>query len=163
MDSYLEFVLERLSVAGNVIAKAMFGGYGIYQGDIMFGLVADGVLYLKVGEPNIKDYIQAGMKPFLYEAKNGKPISMSYWRLPEDVLESNEDLPKWVNKSIEVAKAAKPKKSYLAKYKSIKSKSKVNAKKKTTISKKKKPVSKKKTTTKSVTKKTTAEIGRAHV
>ena len=56
-----------------------------------------------------------------------------------------------------IAKAAKPKKSYLAKYKSIKSKSKVNAKKKTTISKKKKPVSKKKTTTKAVTKKTTAK------
>jgi len=152
MDSYLEFVLERLSVAGNVIAKAMFGGHGIYQGDLMFGLVADGVLYLKVGEPNIKDYIQAGMKPFLYEAKNGKSISMSYWRLPEDVLESNEDLLKWVNKSIEVAKAAKPKKSYLAKYKSIKSKSKVTVKKKTTISKKK-PATKKKTTTKPVAKK----------
>lgn len=144
MDSYLEFVLERLSIGGQVISKAMFGGYGIYQGDVMFGLVAEGVLYLKVGEPNIKDYIQAGMKPFKYEAKNGKPISMSYWRLPEDILESNEDLLKWMNKSIEVAKASKPKKSYLAKYKSIKSKLKVTAKKKMTISKKKKPATKKK-------------------
>ena len=45
MDSYLEFVLERLSVAGKVTAKAMFGGHGIYLGDVIFGLVVDGVLY----------------------------------------------------------------------------------------------------------------------
>lgn len=145
MDSYLEFVLERLSVVGNITSNAMFGGHGIYQGDLMFGLVADGVLYLKVGDSNIKDYIQANMKPFSYEAKSGKPISMSYWRLPEDILESNEDLPKWANKAIEAAKAAKPKKSYLSKYKSIKSK--VAAKKKKLVSKKKKPVIKKKSKT----------------
>lgn len=109
MESYLEFVLERLSIAGNVTIRAMFGGHGIYSGDLMFGLVADGVLYLKVGESNIKDYIQANMKPFSYEAKNGKPISMSYWRLPLDILESNDDLPKWINKAVEAAKMAKPK------------------------------------------------------
>ncbi|MBP7281045.1 MAG: TfoX/Sxy family protein [Leptospiraceae bacterium] len=142
MDSYLEFVIERLGLKGNVTAKAMFGGHGIYYGDLMFGLVADGVLYLKVAESNIKDYIQAGMKPFSYEAKSGKPISMSYWRLPEDILESNEDLPKWIDKAIDAAKTAKPKKSYLSKYKSIKSK--VAAKKKKLVSKKKKPVTKKK-------------------
>ncbi|MBL0264468.1 MAG: TfoX/Sxy family protein [Leptospiraceae bacterium] len=107
MDSYLEFVLERLSVAGKVSSKAMFGGHGIYLGDLIFGIVVEGVLYLKVGDSNIKDYIQAGMKPFTYAAKNGKPVSMSYWGLPLDVLESNEDLPKWVGKAIEVAKSAK--------------------------------------------------------
>ena len=113
MDSYLEFVIERLGLKGNVTAKAMFGGHGIYYGDLMFGLVADGVLYLKVAESNIKD-----------------------------ILESNEDLPKWIDKAIDAAKTAKPKKSYLSKYKSIKSK--VAAKKKKLVSKKKKPVTKKK-------------------
>lgn len=147
MDSYLEFVLERLSVAGKVNGKAMFGGHGIYLGDLIFGLVVDGVLYLKVGELNIKDYIQAGMKPFTYEAKSGKPVSMSYWCLPLDVLESNEDLPKWVNKSIQVAKSAKivkPKKPSTGKPKVIVSKKKANnSKPKVTTSKKKKVIKKK--------------------
>ncbi|MBK8394657.1 MAG: TfoX/Sxy family protein [Leptospiraceae bacterium] len=145
MESYLEFVLERLSIAGNVTIRAMFGGHGIYSGDLMFGLVADGVLYLKVGESNIKDYIQANMKPFSYEAKNGKPISMSYWRLPLDILESNDDLPKWINKAVEAAKMAKPKKSYLAKYKSISAKKKAVTNNKKLPVKLKKPASKKKT------------------
>ncbi len=157
MDSYLEFVLERLSVAGKVSGKAMFGGYGIYLGDLIFGLVVDGVLYLKVGESNIKDYIQAGMKPFTYEAKNGKPVSMSYWCLPLDVLESNEDLPKWVNKSIQVAKSAKiakPKKSSTEKSKVATSKKKFSlVKPKATTSKKKTPVKKKATSGKNKSKK----------
>jgi DNA transformation protein len=149
MDSYLEFVLERLSITGKVSGKAMFGGHGIYLGDLIFGLVVDGVLYLKVGELNIKDYIQAGMKPFTYEAKSGKPVSMSYWCLPLDILESNEDLPKWVNKSIQVAKSAKltkPKKLPTGKPKVATSKKKSSLlKSKTTAPKKKMPVKKKAT------------------
>ena len=153
MDSYLEFVLERLSVAGKVSSKAMFGGYGIYLGDLIFGIVVESVLYLKVGDSNIKDYIQAGMKPFTYAAKNGKSVSMSYWGLPLDVLESNEDLPKWVGKAIEVAKSAKitkPKKLKTGNSKVASTKNKSSSlKTKTAISKKKttptkKTVSKKK-------------------
>ncbi len=150
MDSYLEFVLERLSVAGKVSGKAMFGGHGIYLGDLIFGLVVNGVLYLKVDDSNIKDYIQAGMKPFTYQAKNGKPVSMSYWCLPLDVLESNEDLPKWVNKSIQVAKSAKltkPKKPSTGKLKIATSKKKSSLVKSKAIASKKKLLVKKKATT----------------
>ena len=147
MDSFLEFVLERLSVAGKVSSKAMFGGYGIYSGEFIFAIVVDGVLYLKVDDSNIKDYIQAGMKPFTYPSKQGKPISMSYWRLPIDILESNEDLPKWVSKAIAVAKilkTSKPKNSGKVKLSATKKKSTKTKSKKTIV--KKNPVSKKKST-----------------
>lgn len=145
MDSFLEFVLERLSIAGQVAAKPMFGGHGIYLEDVIFGMVVESVLYLKVDDSNIKDYIQAGMKPFSYEAKNGKPISMSYWCLPADILESNEDLPKWLNKAVEAAKNSKKNKS--KKHARVKSKVAAIKKKNTTKTKKKsnaKPASKKK-------------------
>lgn len=141
MDSFLEFVLERLSLAGKVSSKPMFGGYGIYSGEFIFAIVVDGVLYLKVDDSNIKDYIQAGMKPFTYPSKQGKPISMSYWRLPVDILESNEDLPKWVSKAIAIAKLVKTSKPKTKKT----GKSKVSAtKKKSTTTRPKKPIARKK-------------------
>jgi hypothetical protein len=87
------------------------------------------------------------MKPFTYPSKQGKPISMSYWRLPIDILESNEDLPKWVSKAIAVAKilkTSKPKNSGKVKLSATKKKSTKTKSKKTIV--KKKLVSKKKST-----------------
>ncbi|HMV42630.1 MAG TPA: TfoX/Sxy family protein [Leptospiraceae bacterium] len=139
MDSFLDFALERLSIAGQVTAKPMFGGHGIYLEDLIIGMVVESTLYLKVDDSNIKDYIQAGVKPFSYEAKNGKPISMSYWCLPADILESNEDLPKWLNKAVEAARASKKNKTK----KHARVKSKVAAIQKKKQAKTKTPASKK--------------------
>lgn len=76
----------------------------------MFGLIADDVLYYKVGAGNQADYEEAGSEPFTYSGKS-KPIQMSYWQLPEDVMEDADDLRDWTLKAFDVAlKAKKPKK-----------------------------------------------------
>jgi len=43
MSDFVEYVLEPLAPLKNVRARKMFGGYGIYQESVMFGLVADDV------------------------------------------------------------------------------------------------------------------------
>lgn len=47
-NEFVEYLLELLEPSGGVRAKAMFGGFGIYRDNLMFGLVADDILYFKV-------------------------------------------------------------------------------------------------------------------
>ncbi|HEU4618809.1 MAG TPA: TfoX/Sxy family protein [Gammaproteobacteria bacterium] len=50
MDEYVEYLIELFELFGPVTARKMFGGYGLYRGGFMFGLVGYGRLYLKADE-----------------------------------------------------------------------------------------------------------------
>lgn len=84
-----------------ITSKSMFGGYGFYRYGVIFGIIADGKLYFKVGEGNKKDYEDAGSQPFQYPMRNGKMTTMSYWEAPTDVLENKDQLENWINKSLQ--------------------------------------------------------------
>jgi len=100
--TFKDYVIDQLRVFGGCGARAMFGGFGIYKGGLMFGLIAEDVLYLKVDDANRPDYEARKSKPFVYEGK-GKPVSMSYWRIPDDVLEDPDELKTWAMKAYDVA------------------------------------------------------------
>lgn len=105
-QQFCDEMVSRLTPCGPVMARAMFGGYGLYCAGTMFALIADDVLYFKVDDLNREDYERAGMGPFVYEGK-GKPIAMSYYRLPTDVLDDIEALSTWVDKARAAAARAK--------------------------------------------------------
>ena len=86
--AFADHVLELLGPLGPVRARAMFGGFGIYHEDVMFGLVAYDELYLKVDEETKKRFRDVGGEPFSYDGK-GKPIEMSYWTPPAEALKSS--------------------------------------------------------------------------
>ena len=109
MNNFVEYVLELLAPLKNVRARKMFGGYGIYRESVMFGLVADGVLYFKADEESIPDYEALGLGPFLFE-KNGKMVAMSYYQVSADAMDSSSDLCEWAEKAYSVALRAKKKK-----------------------------------------------------
>lgn len=88
----------------------MFGGYGIYHENVMFGLVAEDVLYFKADEETISDYEVLGLGPFLFE-KNGKMVAMSYYQVSADAMDSSSDLCEWAEKAYHVALRAKKKKA----------------------------------------------------
>ena len=46
-DSFKDFVLDQMSDLRGVTCRAMFGGYGVYQGEVFFGIIHRGRLYLK--------------------------------------------------------------------------------------------------------------------
>ena len=99
--SFREFVLDQLSELPDVRAKSMFGGVGLYSGDVFFGIVAADVLYFKVGDANRAEYEQSNAAPFARYA--GRP-SMSYCAVPVSVLEDPRSLVQWAARSIEVAR-----------------------------------------------------------
>jgi DNA transformation protein len=85
----------------------MFGGAGLYFEGLFFAIVADDVLYFKVGDSNRADYEAAGMGPF--QPFPDKNSVMQYYEVPIDVLENRDTLRDWAAKAVRVAerKAAK--------------------------------------------------------
>ena len=92
----------------------MFGGQGIYRDGLMFGLVADGDVYLKADGEAAALFGAAGSEPFRYE-KAGRAVTMSYYRLPDQALDDPDALVRWAGIAFECARRAgaakrKPKK-----------------------------------------------------
>lgn len=104
-DEFADFVIDQLSGWGEVSVRRMFGGAGLYCEGAMFGLIADDVAYLKADESNRDDFLQAGSSPF--QPFPDKKTTMPYYDIPADVLESRDDLAKWAQRSLAVAKSKK--------------------------------------------------------
>ena len=94
---------------GPVRAKAMFGGHGIFLEDLMFALVADSVLFLKVDKQTENNFKVRGLEAFTY-MKKGKEFNMSYYQAPEEVLEEGEEMSYWANMAYSAALRATSKK-----------------------------------------------------
>ena len=97
-----EHLKEVFSAFGPVSVRRMFGGVGVYADGTMFALVAYGELYLKADEETIPAFRAAGVGPFVYEAK-GRRVVMSYWRLPDRLLDEPDELAEWARAALRVA------------------------------------------------------------
>jgi DNA transformation protein and related proteins len=104
--SYRTFVIEQLSrVRPDIRTRSMFGGVGIYAGDLFFALIDDDALYLKADETNRQRFENEGMGPFMPGGDGGEV--MQYYQLPESVLEDAEELTSWVHSAVAVAERKK--------------------------------------------------------
>jgi len=107
---FVELVKDALSGLGPVSVRRMFGGAGVYADGVMFGLIADDTLYLKADDATKRAFEAEGQGPFVY-AGRGRTIAMSYWRIPERLLDDSEEMVEWARSALGVARrkaAAKP-------------------------------------------------------
>jgi len=58
---YVAHIVDLLQFIGPVESKSMFGGFGVFLEGLMFGLIADNELYLKVDTENRQDYEDLGL------------------------------------------------------------------------------------------------------
>jgi DNA transformation protein and related proteins len=106
---FADFLKEQMTGLGTVGLRRMFGGMGVFRDGLMFALVDDDVLYLKVDEPGRAAFEAEGLTPFTYATKNGAHTLTSYWRAPERCLDDADEMTAWGRRAVEVAlKAAKP-------------------------------------------------------
>ncbi|HYJ80474.1 MAG TPA: TfoX/Sxy family protein [Longimicrobiaceae bacterium] len=105
---YREFVLEQLARVTAVTARSMFGGVGIYADGLFFALMDDDALYLKVDDSNRGDFEAAGTGPF--NPFDDPAQVMQYYELPAELLEDPDRLRPWVEKAVDVARAARKRK-----------------------------------------------------
>jgi len=78
-DAFVSYVLDMLHEFGQVTAKAMFGGHGIYRGGIIFAIIVDVALYIKADDKNRALFEENGLHQFSY-IKKGKEC-FSHWLL----------------------------------------------------------------------------------
>lgn len=112
-----EYIVDQLRDWAPVAVRRLFGGWGIYRGPVMFGLLVRDAIYFRVDDTNRPDYEAAATKPFLHTARkragaaasgakpftytmpNGKTIEMAYYEVPADILEDVEALGQWAAKA----------------------------------------------------------------
>lgn len=111
-DPLAEFLCDQLRDWAPVTARRLFGGWGIYDGAVMFGLLARDAIYFRVDGMNRPQYeIAGGAKPFTYAMRNGKILEMAYCEVPAAILDDTEELARWADAARAAAlraKAAKP-------------------------------------------------------
>ena len=96
-DAFRTFVLDQLGQLGGVTCRAMFGGYGLYQRTVFFGIIYKGRLYFKTTSTSRAAYLKKGMKPFRPSAKQ---TLKTYYEVPLDIIEDQDELSAWARKAV---------------------------------------------------------------
>ena len=108
--AFRDRMLGRLLPVGPVEARSMFGGFGLYLDGLMFALIAFDRLYFKADEGNRQAFIDAGAAPFSYQGRNRR-VEMSYFELPDAILDDPARLSDWAARAQDAARRAKAKRA----------------------------------------------------
>jgi DNA transformation protein len=101
-SEFIDLILDLLEGFGQVSARRMFGGHGIFREGLMFAIVADDVLYLKADDDNRAEFTGRGMQPFYYE-KQGRQQMISYYQVPEEVFDDAAEMCAWAQQAYAAA------------------------------------------------------------
>jgi DNA transformation protein len=105
-DSFVAFVLEQLDSLGPITPKRMFGGVGLYAGDLFFALVSRDVLYLKGDDDTRAPREAAGARPFQpFPDRPRGTGKMQYYSVPAAILEDGDALIAWAKEAVSIAQA----------------------------------------------------------
>ena len=104
-DGFKDFVLDQLGEMPELTGKAMFGGFGLYQRGIFFGIIHKGRLFFKTNDLTQPLYRAHGMHPFRPGAKQ---TLRRYYEVPVDILEDPQELAAWARSAVTLPTAQLP-------------------------------------------------------
>jgi DNA transformation protein and related proteins len=91
--------------------KRMFGGLGLFAGEVMFGLIDDGQIYLKTDPELEADLRAAGAHAWLYTEQRGPKAGIvqetSYFSLPDEAYDDPAEARRWAERAQAVALAVR--------------------------------------------------------
>jgi DNA transformation protein len=96
--SFQDFVRDQLRELRGLESRAMFGGFGLYAGGKIFGILFKGRLYLKTSAATRPAYVQRGMESF---RPNAKQRLNAYYEVPADILEDAPQLEAWSRTAVQ--------------------------------------------------------------
>src|SRR5215472_9985651 len=99
-DGFAEFLKEQLASLGRITMRRMFGKTGVFCDGLMFGMVTDNTLYLRVDDGNRADFAEAASLPPLSYEKGGGTIDLSFWRAPERLFDEPDELVTWARAAL---------------------------------------------------------------
>ncbi|MCB0429595.1 MAG: TfoX/Sxy family protein [Flavobacteriales bacterium] len=100
--TFVDFITDQINHPAGVTAKKMFGDYGIYAGNKIFGLICDNLLFIKPTEAGRKFIGKPVEAPAYPGAKNSFLI--------KDKLEDREWLSELTRLTVAELPEPKPKK-----------------------------------------------------
>lgn len=93
------WLVDELATLGDVTSKKMFGGYGVFESGLMFGLIdSDGLAHFRSSPTDSVRFVEAGAS---------KHAKMPYWSIPDDVIADHDQLVEWATEALTVARSAK--------------------------------------------------------
>lgn len=95
IDAATRAVMELLTPIGPIVAKPLFGTWGLYVEDRIFGLVDRGATYFRTTDDTIARYVAAGARPFVYRRPDGTQTITGYHQVPIDVLSDRDRACAW--------------------------------------------------------------------
>jgi DNA transformation protein len=99
---FVSHVIELLAGVGPAKARRMFGGWGFYLDGLFVAIIAFERLYLKADAETAPRFAAAGGEIFTYHGK-GEPVTMNYWTVPAEALESPAEMAPWVRLAMAAA------------------------------------------------------------
>ena len=103
-DSFAEFLCEQLAPLGRITMRRMFGKTGVFCDGLMFGMVTDNMLYLRVDDGNRAAFKEAEAAPPLNYEKQGSTIDLAFWRTPERLFDEPDELVRWARLALAAAR-----------------------------------------------------------
>ncbi|MFN3960183.1 MAG: TfoX/Sxy family protein [Parvularculaceae bacterium] len=104
--TFIEQAKELFAPFGDIRVRKMFGGAGLYCGDLFFAILDDGAIYFKADDGTRKTFEARGLSPFTFEMKDGSAATMSYYAAPDDIFDDEEDLRRWTTLALDAARRA---------------------------------------------------------
>jgi DNA transformation protein len=99
--AFQKFVEEQLNGIAGLQFRKMFGGHGIYAGEVFFGILHGERLYFRTNEETRARYVSAGMSWFVTPGQ--KKSVKAYYEVPLAAIEQVQELRVWAQEAIKVA------------------------------------------------------------
>ena len=109
---FADFLRDQLAPLGRITTRRMFGKTGVFCNGLMFGMVTENTLYLRVDDENRAAFKEAEAFPPLNYEKQGATIDLSFWRTPERLFDEPDELITWAQDALAAARRVAAKRAY---------------------------------------------------
>jgi DNA transformation protein and related proteins len=103
-EHFSDLLREQLTELGPIRMRRMFGKTGVFCGGVMFGMVSDDALYLRIDDGNRALFEEARTAPPLSYEKGGRMIDLAFWRMPERLLDEPDEMLAWARAALAAAR-----------------------------------------------------------
>src|SRR5688572_15579550 len=101
--AFAEYLREQLAPLGPIAIRRMFGKTGLFCEGVMFGMVTENTLYVRVDDQNRAMFKEAEAFPPLNYQKQGRTIDLAFWRVPERLMDEPDELLIWARAALAAA------------------------------------------------------------
>ena len=96
-------IMDQLATVGALTSRRMFGAMGIYAGGVIFSMIVDETLYLRLDEAGFGALRRLGAAPLRPMSRKHDLQSARYISVPLEILDDRDALIGWVSHAIKVA------------------------------------------------------------